>query len=97
MPGDQLNPLPLPVPSAPTVRSPYEWGLLPDSEKAARLAEWQSFWLGRSTPAVSGNSGGASIVESTPRVTFDDSQSTANWKQAPTPEERQGWDDFNRY
>lgn len=97
--ADPLNPFPPPAPPQPKVRSQYEWDSLSDEDRAREIANFESFWRGRSSPAVAPTSSGASLpfVVHLP-VDADESTSTANWKgPAPTEEERRSMEDWNRF
>lgn len=95
--AEPLNPAPPAPPPEPTVRSEWEWKRLPPEEQARRIAEFESFWRGRSTPAIAPMSIGAPFSIPELPVNTDESSSTANWKgPAPTEEERRSMEDWNR-
>lgn len=81
------------IPPKPTVSSQHEWNLLSPEQKAAAIAQWQSFWF-RPTPAVAQPSG-IPIVVPVPATAYE----TESWKQGPAAEERESMrnDDWKRY
>jgi hypothetical protein len=64
-----------------------------DADRAAELARFQHFWLGRSTPAGFVSGGAPIAIPATPAAL-----NTANWKgPAPTAEEKESMRDWNKF
>ena len=82
------------IPPKPTVSSQHEWNLLSPEQKAAAIAQWQSFWF-RPTPAVAQPSGIPIVVP----AAATDASSGENWKGPITAEQREALrsHDWKRY
>jgi hypothetical protein len=88
-----------PAPPKPRVSCPAEWDMLSDADRAAELARFQTFWLGRASGASAAASGGPPI-EITPvpeAPNFDDRRSCAGANPAPTKEQLASVKNWNRF
>jgi hypothetical protein len=74
-------------------KSPAHWDALPESEKARMLAEEQSQWMNKYTPAWDNSSRSRIDIGIAAPPSFDERTDTENWKLPPTDEERAGTED----
>jgi hypothetical protein len=87
----ESNVLPAPIaPPSQVSKSQYEFDLSSPESQAAILAAWEKFWMRPTPTAGIGRNSGAPIVVPPPTP---EAPETANWKQAPTPEESESMRD----
>lgn len=90
-PPHPLPALPTASNQLPTARSQDEFNRLSPDAQARIIQAWSDFWFSPA-PAASVPSNARIEISALAIPSPDDTRSTANWKQAPTEEERKSMD-----